>query len=70
MLRQLNHSIRLLRPAAILFDTDNTLYEYLPANAMAELAVEAKVKNLLGVSSKLFRVTYEQSKLVWLFIFV
>jgi putative hydrolase of the HAD superfamily len=55
MLKQLNPALTLRRPDAILFDTDNTLYDYTPANAMAERAVEAKVQNLLGVSPEAFR---------------
>lgn len=62
MLKQLNPGIALRKPDAILFDTDNTLYDYAPANAAAESAVEAKVQNLLGISSDVFRATYEQSK--------
>lgn len=62
MLKQLNPALTLKRPDAILFDTDNTLYDYAPANAMAERAVEAKVQNLLGVSPEVFRATYKQSK--------
>ncbi len=62
MLNQLNATLIVRRPDAVLFDTDNTLYDYTPANAMAERAVEAKVQNLLGVSPDVFRATYKQSK--------
>ena len=62
MLKQLNSSITLRRPDAIIFDTDNTLYEYGPANAKAEKAVEIKVENLLGISSELYHSTYQKSK--------
>ena len=44
MLKKINTSIVLTKPDAIIFDTDNTLYEYKPANEAAEIAVEKKVK--------------------------
>lgn len=62
MLKKLNQSIVLRKPNAILFDTDNTLYDYEPANSAAESAVESKVQNLLGVGSEVFRATYQQSR--------
>lgn len=62
MFKQINLTKNLNKPSAVIFDTDNTLYEYPPANQMAEKAVEKKVKNLLGIDSKLYRKTYQQSK--------
>ena len=62
MLKQINSAVTLNRPDAILFDTDNTLYDYGPANELAEKAVECKIQNLLGVNSNIFRATYQQSK--------
>ena len=62
MLKQINSAVTLKRPDAILFDTDNTLYDYGPANELAEKAVEGKIQNLLGVNSNIFRATYRQSK--------
>jgi len=62
MLKQLNAAVTVRRPDAILFDTDNTLYDYGPANDLAEKAVEGKVQNLLGINPDTFRATYEQSK--------
>lgn len=62
MLKQLKTDIHLTRPDAILFDTDNTLYDYPPANAIAERAVEAKAGNLLGISSEVFRTVYKQAR--------
>ena len=38
-MRKLNKSIFLKKPTLILFDTDNTLYDYIPANKAAEEAV-------------------------------
>ena len=62
MLKKINTSIVLTKPDAIIFDTDNTLYEYKPANEAAEIAVEKKVKNILGINSEIYRNTYIQSK--------
>ena len=62
MLKKINAALTLKRPDAILFDTDNTLYNYGPANNLAEKAVEAKIQNLLGVTSDVFRSAYQQSK--------
>lgn len=62
MFKKINTSKNLHKPDAVIFDTDNTLYEYNPANKKAEEAVERKVKDLLGISSKLYRMTYAQSK--------
>ena len=53
MFKKINSSKNLYKPDAVIFDTDNTLYEYAPANEQAEKAVERKVKDLLGVNSKL-----------------
>ena len=48
MFKKINLSKNLYKPDAVIFDTDNTLYEYDPANQKAEKAVERKVKDLLG----------------------
>ena len=62
MFKKINSTKNLYKPDAVIFDTDNTLYEYAPANEKAEEAVERKVNALLGVNSKLYRTTYAQSK--------
>ena len=49
-------------PKAIFFDTDNTLYDYYPANKAAEEAVCKKAKNLLGIGKKEFLKIYEKAK--------
>ena len=54
MFKKINSSKNLYKPDAVIFDTDNTLYEYAPANQKAEEAVERKVKALLGINSKLY----------------
>ena len=45
-------------PKAIFFDTDNTLYDYYPANKAAEEAVCKKAKNLIGIGKKEFLKIY------------
>ena len=49
-------------PKAVLFDTDNTLYDYSIANASAEEAVSLKAKNLLGINKKTFFKIYKIAK--------
>ena len=55
----------LKKPECILFDTDNTLYEYEPANNAALEAVCLKATNLLGINRKTFTEFYslEEMKL-------
>ena len=43
------------KPQAIIFDTDNTLYQYEPAHSKASEAVEIKSCNLLGIEKIEFR---------------
>tara|TARA_B100000674_G_C37882954_1_gene935220 strand:+ start:768 stop:1523 length:756 start_codon:yes stop_codon:yes gene_type:complete len=62
MFKQFNQNLCLKQPDAVLFDTDNTLYEYMPANILAEKAVEVKVNNLLGINSSVFRSAYNQAR--------
>jgi len=62
MVKNLNNYSALKKPKAILFDTDNTLYNYYPANKSAEDAVSKKVKNLLGLEKKEFYEIYERAK--------
>ena len=45
-------------PKAVLFDTDNTLYDYYPANKAAECAAEKKAIKLLGISDMTFKKYY------------
>ena len=49
-------------PKAVLFDTDNTLYDYSIANSTAEEAVFIKAKNLLGTNIKHFSKIYKIAK--------
>lgn len=62
MIKKLNLSINFKRPDVIIFDTDNTLYEYEVANKMAEDAVERVLNNRFKINSDLFRSTYQKSK--------
>ncbi|MEM6450147.1 MAG: HAD family hydrolase [Cyanobacteria bacterium P01_D01_bin.105] len=63
MLKRVNDSIELKKPDAVLFDTDNTLYDYSPANVAAIKAVEIKSANLLGITSDIFHKFYKQARL-------
>jgi len=62
MFKIINRDIEQIRPDAVLFDTDNTLYEYEPANKKAVKAVAEKMKNLVGISEKIFLEKYHQAK--------
>lgn len=63
MLKVINNKKKLIKPSAVLFDTDNTLYEYEPANNKATKAVGEKIKNLLGIREEEFKNKYKQAKL-------
>ena len=58
MLIKKNKSLSIKKPNSVIFDTDNTLYEYEPANNSALLAVASKMKNLLGVNQDNFLEMY------------
>ena len=49
-------------PAAILFDTDNTLYPYAPAHAAAQLAVREKVMLTLSLSGEDFDRAFQEAR--------
>lgn len=61
-MRKINSKLSFKRPDAVLFDTDNTLYDYHPANKLAEEAVSKKAYNLLGVNRKEFFKFYNLAK--------
>ena len=61
-MKKLNKESKLKYPQAILFDTDNTLYDYYPANKVAIEAVYQKAKNLLGIKRNNFYELYDQAK--------
>ena len=61
-MRKLNKLEIVKKPKAILFDTDNTLYDYYPANKIAEEAVCKKANNLLGIKKKDFYKYYKEAK--------
>lgn len=49
-------------PKAIIFDTDNTLYPYLPAHIQAARAVEEKVEKQLGINKDVFRSAFLEAR--------
>ena len=62
MFKNLNFKKKLVKPNAVLLDTDNTLYDYYPANILAEKAVCQKAKNLLGIKREIFFKYYNLAK--------
>ena len=63
MLFKQNKNLFLTKPNAIIFDTDNTLYEYDIANKAAEEAVCRKARNLIGINRKEFFKVYNKARL-------
>jgi len=49
-------------PKAVIFDTDNTLYPYIPAHREATKAVEIKVQKQLGIDVLTFRSAFSDSR--------
>ena len=49
-------------PKAVIFDTDNTLYPYLPAHKEATRAVEEKVERQLGINKVIFRSAFKEAR--------
>tara|TARA_B100000242_G_scaffold282273_1_gene243414 strand:- start:96 stop:842 length:747 start_codon:yes stop_codon:yes gene_type:complete len=62
MIKKHNQNIILKKPSAVLFDTDNTLYEYYPAKMAAEEAACKKAKNLMGINRNTFFKYYEKAR--------
>ena len=50
-------------PKAIIFDTDNTLYSYAPANELALKSVFTKAELLLNINRKLFEEKFKEARL-------
>ena len=50
------------KPKAVIFDTDNTLYPYIPSDLAATKAVEKKAEQLLNVSKEKFREVFEKAR--------
>lgn len=50
-------------PDAILFDTDNTLYDYMPAHSAALKAVREKVVSTLSINANEFEKIYDEARL-------
>ncbi len=49
-------------PLAVIFDTDNTLYQYDPPHRKAMSATEAKAAKLLGVGDSEFRDAFDKAR--------
>jgi len=49
-------------PLAVIFDTDNTLYPYIPAHREATKAVENKVEKQLGIDKEVFREAFAEAR--------
>ena len=62
MFKKLNEKINPLIPEAVLFDTDNTLYNYEPANRKATNAIAKKIKNILDINKHEFLTNYMEEK--------
>jgi putative hydrolase of the HAD superfamily len=52
----------IIKPKAVIFDTDNTLYLYKSAHQSAINAIVVKAEKLLGVNRKTFVATYNYSR--------
>jgi len=52
----------ILKPKAVIFDTDNTLYLYEVAHHAAMKSVMKKAENTLGVSSQDFQEVFDLSR--------
>jgi len=50
-------------PKAIIFDTDNTLYSYAPANELALKSVFSKAETLLDINRNLFEEKFKEARL-------
>ena len=53
---------KISKPEAVIFDTDNTLYEYDVTHSAAINAVLEKAQNILGINRKEFENAYEISR--------
>ncbi len=50
------------KPDAVLFDTDDTLYPYLPAHNAAMKAVQTKITQMFSISNEQFNIAFEQAR--------
>ena len=62
MLKIYNKKINLETPDAVIFDTDNTLYEYEPANKAAIEAACKKAENLISINKEEFMFYYDKAR--------
>ena len=51
------------QPKAVIFDTDNTRYPYMPAHNEATREVENKVEKLLGIEKLIFRKAFKEARI-------
>lgn len=58
----INSAVFEARPAAILFDLDNTLYAYEPCNHAGLDAVRQKVEQMLSVSPEQFNIAFQEAR--------
>lgn len=62
MFKLLNEKIEHVIPQAVLFDTDNTLYDYGPANRKATEALSKKIKTILDINKIDFLKNYMEAR--------
>ena len=62
-LKIINEKNFLELPKAIIFDTDNTLYSYAPANELALKSVFTKAELLLDINRTLFEEKFKEARL-------
>ena len=62
MFKKLNFKKQLIKPNAVLLDTDNTLYEYEPAHKKAINETSKKLNTLLSISKKEFIEFYNLAR--------
>ena len=62
-LKIINEKNFLELPKAIIFDTDNTLYSYAPANELALKSVFTKAEILLDINKNLFEEKFKEARL-------
>ena len=62
-LRIINNKKFQVLPKAIIFDTDNTLYSYAPANELALRSLFRKAATLLDIKSSFFEEKFREARL-------
>lgn len=62
MLEQLNEAVSLTKPVAVLFDIDDTLYEYKSANEAAGRMLSEEVESFLQIPASDYDHAYSQAR--------